>query len=721
MQSLQMALSPLPPALSPYSQNPRAVSFAYDRFMQELYRAADKYNLLLNDGSNFAEWVSGLNRVLCIAFNSELSVSNNPLLLENRSPQENRAISHFINATIPPDFVLCIGVILACTSSKDFLDAIKERCCPGNRFQKLKVVCDLLGVLIANGAGHPQSNTTLILTLCREFAMFKKLGVDADELEGLLAQAACHAPPNVGQVAFDQLVTAAILAKGDEKPSLTCVGQVIMNADSNQHPSPFIYCVSEPLAPVIHPPHPLSPFFSKPLEKASDVCHPPEPLVERFGGSCFPFGHTGHWRADCPHTRGIVYPLKSHSKAPEAILDAVKQLQVRLGTTPKALRTDNAQEFTSASFTNTLAKLGITFCPSLPYSPQENGEAEQLNRTLGDMAWVMTERFWQFAHSSAAFLHNCLSNSRCLNSLPHQELFGTAPSIVTLYPFGVEAIVHVPTINKPNKLAPRGIECKLLKPLMLGGWLLWEPSTNKMVQSASIICPQFQSSMDSSRPISKGSLGHVVNTMSLGEFPTECLFDTENQAIDSLILVKDVSIPEHLDQVLLGPHHKKWRQVCLAELDQMATRDVWEAVEKKPGMTTIGHRWVFDIKQNVDGSIDRFKARLVSWQVASFDVSGAYLYSPADETILIEPPVDFLPELRGKALRLKKELYGMRQAVVVLECVIGEGEVAIAQWRLTNSILDAYPRPVLRWDPPLPTLTMGSLVPDEAILDPTPL
>ncbi|MBW0531852.1 hypothetical protein O181_071567 [Austropuccinia psidii MF-1] len=39
-------------------------------------------------------------------------------------------------------------------------------------------------------------------------------------------------------------------------------------------------------------------------------------------------------------TYSIVYPLKSRSEAPEAILDAVIQLQVRLGTTPKALRTD---------------------------------------------------------------------------------------------------------------------------------------------------------------------------------------------------------------------------------------------------------------------------------------------------------------------------------------------------------------------------------------------
>ncbi|MBW0481818.1 hypothetical protein O181_021533 [Austropuccinia psidii MF-1] len=143
--------------------------------------------------------------------------------------------------------------------------------------------------------------------------MFKKLRVDADELEGLLAQAACHAPPNLGQVAFNQLVTAAILVKGDKKPLLTFVGQVIMNALQkntypNQHSSPSIYCVSEPLAPAIHLPCPCSPHFSKPVAQAGDVRCPPEHLVDKFGGSCFYCRCMGHWRADWPHTRGVANP-----------------------------------------------------------------------------------------------------------------------------------------------------------------------------------------------------------------------------------------------------------------------------------------------------------------------------------------------------------------------------------------------------------------------------
>ncbi|MBW0485954.1 hypothetical protein O181_025669 [Austropuccinia psidii MF-1] len=216
--------------LPPYHQQSRVAYPAYDRFMQEPYRAANRSNHLLQDGSNFSEWVAGLNRVLCAAFNSEHSVDDLPSLLDNFSLQENRAISHFIDATLPPDFALCIGVVLACTTAKEFFDAIKVRCCPGSCFQKLQVVKDLLDLLIENNTGQHKPNCTVILSLRKTFAIFKKLGVDGHELKGLLAQAACHPPASLDWVAFDQLVTSAILAKGDEKPSSMFVGQVILNA-----------------------------------------------------------------------------------------------------------------------------------------------------------------------------------------------------------------------------------------------------------------------------------------------------------------------------------------------------------------------------------------------------------------------------------------------------------------------------------------------------------
>ncbi|MBW0460478.1 hypothetical protein O181_000193 [Austropuccinia psidii MF-1] len=51
----------------------------------------------------------------------------------------------------------------------------------------------------------------VVRILCQTFSIFKKLGLKDNELEGLSAQASCHAPPNI-----NQLITAAIISKGKE-------------------------------------------------------------------------------------------------------------------------------------------------------------------------------------------------------------------------------------------------------------------------------------------------------------------------------------------------------------------------------------------------------------------------------------------------------------------------------------------------------------------------
>ncbi|MBW0545563.1 hypothetical protein O181_085278 [Austropuccinia psidii MF-1] len=352
----------------------------------------------------------------------------------------------------------------------------------------------------------------------------------------------------------------------------------------------------------------------------------------------------------------IVYPLKSKSDAPNAIMVRIAHLLVQLGAMPRELRTDNAWEFVLANFTTTLEKMGIGFYPSLPYSPQENGEAKRLNHTY------------------------------------------RPPSVASLYPFGTKAIVHVLAIHQKHKLAMQGIEWRLLKPLLAsGGWLLWNRVDYRMIHSESVIFPRFQTANTTNAPPSKGSLPHVLNAMRLRDVPTEIIFRGEKEAIDSLILAKDISTPEHLGQSMSGLHRQQWEQACFDELEQMQKREVWHVVDKEPGMKTIGHWLVFDTKLDKDGNVRKLKACLVTcgdrqrpgvdctemyahtaslmslrlllataclwqWKVSSFNVSGAYLYSLVEETVFMEPPTHFIPSTKGKVLRLRKALYGMRQA-----------------------------------------------------------
>ncbi|MBW0478001.1 hypothetical protein O181_017716 [Austropuccinia psidii MF-1] len=83
IQSLQMALSSPLPAPSPWPPLPRHTTCAYNCFMQEPYRAADRFAPLKSDRSNFAEWLTCLNRVLCVALNTEMLIENSPSSINN--------------------------------------------------------------------------------------------------------------------------------------------------------------------------------------------------------------------------------------------------------------------------------------------------------------------------------------------------------------------------------------------------------------------------------------------------------------------------------------------------------------------------------------------------------------------------------------------------------------------------------------------------------------
>ncbi|MBW0522674.1 hypothetical protein O181_062389 [Austropuccinia psidii MF-1] len=428
---------------------------------------------------------------------------------------------------------------------------------------------------------------------------------------------------------------------------------------------------------------------------------------------------------------------------------------------------DNAREFVSASFTAALSKLGISFYPSLPYLLQENGEAEHLNRTLGDMARAMLaessmpDRFWQFSYTLAFYLHNRLPNRQCPDSSPHQVLYSRPPLISTLYPFGERAIVHVPAVQPAHKLAARGVERQLLKPLLAsGGWLLWDPVGNQMIHLASVIFPCFQKARSEKGSLAKGSLGHVLNTMLLSQVPMELYFECKEKEISSVPLGKDISISENLRQALVSPHQHHWEQACLDELDQMKKRGVWQAINRTPQMKTIGNSWVFDTKLDEYGNIDKFKAQLPGR--GDHADGTAHPFHPVSQRKGPTPSKRSLQHEKGRLLLVAalfrdtyktiiaiwihiddsviasnsptqiEELHealcnnfeikwsdAMKQ-IVGLEWAFGEGEVTISQTRLTNDIINAYPRKVLQHDCPLLPIPKTTSDEQEAVMEATP-
>lgn len=58
--------------------------------------------------------------------------------------------------------------------------------------------------------------------------------------------------------------------------------------------------------------------------------------------------------------------------------------------------------------------------------------------------------------------------------------------------------------------------------------------------------------------------------------------------------------------------HSHWVEAMHKELQALQQNKTWTLVPSSLDQNVIGCKWVFKVKQNADGSIERYKARLVA-------------------------------------------------------------------------------------------------------------
>lgn len=63
----------------------------------------------------------------------------------------------------------------------------------------------------------------------------------------------------------------------------------------------------------------------------------------------------------------------------------------------------------------------------------------------------------------------------------------------------------------------------------------------------------------------------------------------------------------------------KWKQAMDAEYIALMKNKTWHLVPPQHGRNVIDCKWVYKIKRKPDGSIDRYKARLVAIQAVIWD------------------------------------------------------------------------------------------------------
>jgi transposase InsO family protein len=161
-----------------------------------------------------------------------------------------------------------------------------------------------------------------------------------------------------------------------------------------------------------------------------------------------------------------VETVASKAAVPGVISTLLPLLEVQCGHQLQALRTDRGTEFLNNVVANLLQHRGAVHQTSVPYTPQQNGKAERLNRTLVEMVRSMLAAtdlpysLWGEAIETAAYLRNRSPTSK--RPLTPFELFtGMKPDLSHLRVWGCNAWAKL-LVSREGKFAPVATPCRLV-------------------------------------------------------------------------------------------------------------------------------------------------------------------------------------------------------------------------------------------------------------------
>lgn len=154
--------------------------------------------------------------------------------------------------------------------------------------------------------------------------------------------------------------------------------------------------------------------------------------------------------------------------------------------------------------------------------------------------------------------------------------------------------------------------------------------------------------------------------------------------------------PTSYEEAISSENREQWEQAMTEEMESLSKNGTWQLVQRPKEQRVIDNKWVFKVKKHPNGSIDRFKARLVvrgfhqqhgidyeetfspvvrynsirtilaiaamdRMEMQQFDVKTAFLYGDLEERVFMKQPTGF-EDGTSRVCELRKSLYGLKQA-----------------------------------------------------------
>lgn len=176
-----------------------------------------------------------------------------------------------------------------------------------------------------------------------------------------------------------------------------------------------------------------------------------------------------------------VVVIKQKSDVELCFTRLITRWERETGYVVKVVRSDGGGEYMRTIFSNWLKDKGIHHEQPVPYKPEQNGIAERLNRTLGDMARTMLaasglpKTFWSYAYLCACYLHNRIPNEVTKRMTPYEAFYNRKPQLDIIRTFGAVGFVHILEQQRKSKLDQRARRCRMVGYLSGGkGWLFFD-------------------------------------------------------------------------------------------------------------------------------------------------------------------------------------------------------------------------------------------------------
>ncbi|KAH9662167.1 hypothetical protein KPL70_024758 [Citrus sinensis] len=368
-----------------------------------------------------------------------------------------------------------------------------------------------------------------------------------------------------------------------------------------------------------------------------------------------------------------IYILKTKDQALEKFKVWKSLVENQSGFKLKCLRTDNGLEFCSKEFEEFCQKHGIKRHKTVRFTPQQNGLAERMNRTLVDKTRCMLinsklpRSFWAEAVNTASYLVNRSPSSAISFKTPEELWKGKPANYQNLRVFGCPAYLH---INQGK------LDARALKGVFVGypdgvkGYKIWCKDQGKCIVSRDVVFhesvllkenteheTELQDNPAANKQNGSGTSKVKVELLTDKGSKKEAASDDERATAESeehevlelpqadlqsyqlardrvrrevrapvrygyadliayaLLCADEVTIeePANFSEAMESVHCDKWLEAMQDEMESLQRNQTWTLIPNPGNKRLISCKWIFKRKEGIpDVEPPKYKARLVA-------------------------------------------------------------------------------------------------------------